>query len=257
MLQLTEKQKKFVVEYLIDLNAVEAAYRAEFEWESFTGFYVYFLINPMSGAVFYVGKGKGKRASSHLLPSGGGKNILKELEIRKIRAFGYEPSVRIFTSGLDESNVFMIERMMIKALRECELTNISGGTVSSAEACKAEAEDMLARMKPYREWETGLTSRQRRSAVTADQPVINISTNPKEFKLPAKFELYYPLSATKAMMLLESESVHLHRNRSVSGQQAHLYNLHMAAHSFRQVYSNSTAELEAIRVELAALLSCF
>lgn len=95
------------------------------------------------------------------------------------------------------------------------------------------------------------------SFVTADQPVINISANPKEYKPPAKFELYYPLSPTKAVMLLEAESDHLPRDRSVTGEQAHLYNLHMAAHSFRQVYSNSQAELEAINAELPAFLSCF
>lgn len=93
--------------------------------------------------------------------------------------------------------------------------------------------------------------------VTADQPVINISANPKEFKPPAKFELYYPLSPTKAMMLLQPDSVHLPTNLSVSGEQAHLYNLHMAAHSFRQVYSNSISELESINSELNAFLSCF
>jgi hypothetical protein len=33
--------------------------------------------------------------------------------------------------------------------------------------------------------------------LTADQPVINLSANPKNFDPPAKFELYYPLSPTK------------------------------------------------------------
>ena len=93
--------------------------------------------------------------------------------------------------------------------------------------------------------------------VTADQPLINLSANPKEFKPPAKFDLYCPLSPTKAMILLESESTHVPRDRSVSSEQAHLYNLHMAAHSFRQVYSTSEKELKAIKVELTAFLSCF
>lgn len=93
--------------------------------------------------------------------------------------------------------------------------------------------------------------------VTGDQPVINLSANPAKFDPPEKFELYYPLSPTKAMMLLELESAHLPRGSSVSSGQAHLYNLHMAAHSFRQVYSNSESELEAINLELRAFLSCF
>jgi hypothetical protein len=93
--------------------------------------------------------------------------------------------------------------------------------------------------------------------VTADQPVINLSANPKDFKAPEKFELYYPLSPTKAMMLVELESAHLPRADSVSAEQAHIYNLHMAAHSYMQVYANSRTELEAINAELSAFLSCF
>ncbi len=92
---------------------------------------------------------------------------------------------------------------------------------------------------------------------TADQPVINLSASPTNFEPPAKFELYYPLSPTKAMMLLESESAHMPYSLSMSAGLVHHYNLLMAAHSFRQVYSNSKAELEAINLELPAFLSCF
>jgi hypothetical protein len=93
--------------------------------------------------------------------------------------------------------------------------------------------------------------------VTADQPIINLSASPKKVEPPAKFELYYPLSPAKAMMLLEPDSVHMPHCLSISAELAHHYNLLMAAHSFRQVYSNSKAELEAINLELPAFLSCF
>lgn len=93
--------------------------------------------------------------------------------------------------------------------------------------------------------------------VTADQPVINLSASPTNFEPPAKFELYYPLSPKKAMMLLESDSAHMPQCLSISAGQVHHYNLLMAAHSFRQVYSNSKVELEAINSELPAFLSCF
>jgi hypothetical protein len=93
--------------------------------------------------------------------------------------------------------------------------------------------------------------------VTADQPAINLSASPKNFDPPARFELYYPLSPTRAMMLLELDSAHLPASTSISALQAHQYNLLIAAHSFRQVYSNSKAELEAINSELPAFLSCF
>jgi hypothetical protein len=93
--------------------------------------------------------------------------------------------------------------------------------------------------------------------VTADQPLINLSARPRSFGPPAKFELYYPISPTKAMMLLNRDSEHMPRSLSMSAERVHHYNLLMAAHSFRQVYSNSEAELEAINLELQAFLSCF
>jgi hypothetical protein len=86
--------------------------------------------------------------------------------------------------------------------------------------------------------------------VTADQPVINLSASPKNFDPPPKFELYYPLSPTKAMLLLERDSSLEPSSSAVSELQAHYYNLLMAAHSFRQVYSNSRGELEAIQAGL-------
>jgi hypothetical protein len=93
--------------------------------------------------------------------------------------------------------------------------------------------------------------------VTADQPAINLSAHPLNLEPPGKFELYYPLSPRKAMILAEAESRHLPREHSVSAGQAHLYNLRIAAHSYRQVYANSKSELEAVNAELGAFLSCF
>jgi hypothetical protein len=93
--------------------------------------------------------------------------------------------------------------------------------------------------------------------VTSDQPIINLSSNPTRFKPPEKFELYYPLSPSKAAMLLEPESVHYPSNLSISAAQAHMYNVRMAACSFRQVFSTSTKELEAIREDIDPYLSCF
>jgi Protein of unknown function (DUF4238) len=93
--------------------------------------------------------------------------------------------------------------------------------------------------------------------VTADQPVINIAAGPKDTAPPAKFELYYPLSPTKAMLLIEPLSNLLPDSSSVSETFVHLYNLRMAAHSYRQVFSDSARVLESIRDELNAYMSCF
>jgi hypothetical protein len=93
--------------------------------------------------------------------------------------------------------------------------------------------------------------------VTADQPVINIATSPKGKKPPAKFELYYPLSPTKAMLLLEPCSDFCPADASVTETFVHLYNLRMAAHSYRQVFSILPDVLESVRDELAAYMTCF
>lgn len=93
--------------------------------------------------------------------------------------------------------------------------------------------------------------------VTGDQPAINLSSNPTNFDPPAKFDLYYPLSPTRALMVLEPNTTHLPHSTSISAAQAHHYNLLMAAHSYRQVYSNSKTELEAIKGDIVPFLSCF
>jgi hypothetical protein len=93
--------------------------------------------------------------------------------------------------------------------------------------------------------------------VTADQPVINIAARPEDTMPPAKFELYYPISPTRAMLLLEPSSAFLPRDASVSESVVCLYNLRMAAHSYRQVFSVSPYALESVRDQLPAYVSCF
>jgi len=92
--------------------------------------------------------------------------------------------------------------------------------------------------------------------VTGDQPVINIAANPKSTKPPARFDLFYPLSPQKAMLLLEPASESLPSQSWVSETAAHVYNLRMAAHSCRQVFATSPRLLEAVRSDLPAYLSC-
>jgi hypothetical protein len=95
------------------------------------------------------------------------------------------------------------------------------------------------------------------SFITADQPVINIAAGPLDTAPPEKFELYYPLSPTKAMLLIESSADSARGDSSVSEIFVRLQNLRMAAHSWRQVFSGSPQPLESIRNELPAYMSCF
>jgi hypothetical protein len=93
--------------------------------------------------------------------------------------------------------------------------------------------------------------------VAGDQPVINISSGPKDTTPPVKFELYYPLSPSKAMLLLEPSSDFFSIDSTVTETFVRMCNLRMAAHSYRQVFSIAAAPLQSIRQELPAYMSCF
>jgi hypothetical protein len=59
------------------------------------------------------------------------------------------------------------------------------------------------------------------------------------------------------MMLLMPNSDRRPASQSVIAGTAHMYNLSMAAHSNYQVFASEEAELEAVKSELPAYLSCF
>jgi len=90
--------------------------------------------------------------------------------------------------------------------------------------------------------------------VTADQPIINLASNPKNTNTVERFELYYPLSPTRALLLLEPNSKFVPASLELTAEQARWFNLRIAANSYRQVYSNSKDELEAVNAELREFL---
>lgn len=92
--------------------------------------------------------------------------------------------------------------------------------------------------------------------VTADQPVINVASSPTETKPPNELELYYPLSPTRAMLLVEPSSSHYPHDLSVSPMSVHVYNSHMAAHSYQQIYGSSRQVLESVRHDFSAIRTC-
>jgi len=95
------------------------------------------------------------------------------------------------------------------------------------------------------------------SFITADQPVINIAASPFDTEIPERFELYYPVSPQKAMLLLDPGSDFLPSSTTVSATTVHLYNLKMAAHSYRQTFASSPEPLASVRDDLPAYMSCF
>jgi hypothetical protein len=78
-------------------------------------YYVYILLDPRSNTPFYVGKGKGNRAKSHLLETKETTiNIRKYNKIQSILKNNLEPKIVYYAINLLELDAYDIEAMLIK-----------------------------------------------------------------------------------------------------------------------------------------------
>lgn len=91
--------------------------------------YVYKLIDPRNGEVFYVGKGKGNRVFSHVngaIELKDEDEISQKIEtIREIHAQGLEVIHIIHRHNLDEQTAFEVEAALVDAY--AGLTNLQNG----------------------------------------------------------------------------------------------------------------------------------
>lgn len=83
-------------------------------------FYVYVYSDPRTDVPFYIGKGKGNRAFSHLEDRG---ETEKALRIQEIRSAGFQPRIEILAFGLDEESAFKVEAAAIDLIGREQLTN--------------------------------------------------------------------------------------------------------------------------------------
>lgn len=103
-------------------------------------YYVYLYIDPRTGVPFYIGKGKGNRAFSHL-------NEVRESNkvrlIKEIRDSGYEPQIELLKYGLTEKDALLVEATGIDLLDIDNLTNRSRGH-GSRHGARASVEEVIA-----------------------------------------------------------------------------------------------------------------
>ena len=92
-------------------------------------YYVYLLSDPISGEIFYVGKGKGNRVFSHLKDN---TDNQKSRKIKDLKSKGLEPKIEFLVHGVDdEITIKKIEASIIDLIGKNKLTNIVGGYESS------------------------------------------------------------------------------------------------------------------------------
>lgn len=90
-----------------------------------TTYYVYQLVNPRNGKPFYIGKGTGNRAWSHVSFQDGNNNPYKDRFIAKILSEGLEPGVEIIHNNITcEEQAYDLEEQLIRSIGLGNLTNI-------------------------------------------------------------------------------------------------------------------------------------
>ena len=79
--------------------------------------------------------------------------------------------------------------------------------------------------------------------ITGDQPIINLVPLQSDGSPSERIELYYPLSPSKSMLLVEDEAL---RQTSLTRDQVIDYNLQIASHSYDQIYAVSEESLNSV-----------
>ena len=151
------RQEHFARELAIDRNARRAAEQSGFVLNlchSLKRFYVYLLIDSRNNEVFYVGKGKDRRAHVHLQEWKGQKvwNAGKFERIDAIMKSGGAVRAVCFVDGLAEGDALDTERWLIGQIGIKNLTNLSPGEQSDLTRAGLQAQLELKKTRPFCRW---------------------------------------------------------------------------------------------------------
>jgi hypothetical protein len=105
------------------------------------GSYVYLYIDPRDEKVFYVGKGRGKRALAHQKRNA---RLSKHPVARELKKLGLTPRVDLLKWGLDDKRAVLVESAAIELLGITGLAN----RVRGHNSIRAPLNDVVAELKP-------------------------------------------------------------------------------------------------------------
>lgn len=152
-MELAANHLSFCEHYLKCRNAFQAAGLSgiNVSEQLQPGYYVYLLIEKETGRIFYIGKGKGRRAAAHF-KSSMWDNVFKGYEIQDIIDRGNTPAFVIFAHDLREHQALQIERELINLLAPTGLTNEIKGCSSLMERELIKSRRLLESIIPYPIW---------------------------------------------------------------------------------------------------------
>lgn len=145
---------QLIQSYKLDCDILAAATRcaAELRWcdaSEARGFYVYALLDPANGEIFYIGKGRGLRYLQH--GKEGLKNSRKWARIQCIRATSADYGAIYLADGLTSSQALMVERQIIRLIGIKRLTNIMRGSSDEPLRAIIQAASLIAALSRSRD----------------------------------------------------------------------------------------------------------